>query len=318
MRWIAVVLLVLTLVPSWSGAARLPLLDSDPHLTTRAYVPRGGWPRRVGRLRPVGGLVLSGRGNAFGGYSAMRAYAGRLVLLDDGGNFVSFGLRRGEPRDMRWGYLPGGPGAGWEKRDRDSESLAIDPASGRLWVGFERANAIWRYSPDFRRSEGSVRPHGMRRWYENSGAETLVRLNDGRFLTIAERGDRGRDRPALLFDGDPVDPRSRVRQLRFAAPEGYRATDAAVLPDGDLLVLTRRFRFPLRFSAKIVRVPARSIAPGMVMRGTEIARLAPPFVGENCEGIAVTHERGRTMIWIVTDNDGAIWRPTLLLKFALD
>jgi hypothetical protein len=46
--------------------------------------------------------------------------------------------------------------------------------------------------------------------------------------------------------------------------------------------------------------------------------VGPPLIGENCEGLAVTQEKGATMVWIVTDNDLAWYRPTLLVKFRLN
>lgn len=312
-----VVLLVLMIGPGWTGYERLPLLDADSGMTVRPYVPDGGWPRRVGLLEPVGGLVLSGDAPAFGGFSAMVVRNGRATLLSDGGNIVSFAIRRGEVRDLRAGFLPGGPGTGWRKWDRDSESLAVDPATGRLWVGFERANAIWRYAPGFTRAEAWQRPAEMRRWSTNSGPESLVRFADGSFLTIAERASRKRPREAVLFAGDPAEAGTRAVRFSYRPPTGYDPSDAVELPGGDVLVLNRRYRPPLRFAAKLALVPRAAIRADAVVTGREVATLRWPVLGENAEGLAVTRERGRTMLWIVTDNDSMWLRRTLLLKFRL-
>src|SRR3546814_21009152 len=107
----------------------------------------------------------------------------RLPLLSDGGNVVRFGMGR----DWRIGApqftnLPDGPGAGWEKLDRDSESLAVDPATGDHWVGFENSNEIWRYDAGFTRALGHVAPPAMHNWPDNGGAESLVRLPSGGFF----------------------------------------------------------------------------------------------------------------------------------------
>ena len=82
--------------------------------------------------------------------------------------------------------LPDGPGAGWDKADRDSESMTRDPATGTHWVGFENSNEIWRYDDDFTRATGRVAPPTMRGWSENGGAESLLRLADGSFVTVSE------------------------------------------------------------------------------------------------------------------------------------
>src|SRR3546814_15328040 len=94
-------------------------------------------------------------------------------------------------RDWRIGApqftnLPDGPGAGWEKLDRDSESLAVDPATGDHWVGFENSNDIWRYDAGFTRALGHVAPPAMHNWPDNGGAESQVRLPSGGFFAISE------------------------------------------------------------------------------------------------------------------------------------
>jgi hypothetical protein len=254
---------------------------------------------------------------AFGGFSALAIREGRALLLNDGGNVLSLALRRGKVVDPRGHVLPDGPGIGWHRRDRDSESLALDPATGTVWVGFETDNEIWRYSPDFTRPAGQAWPEEMRNWEVNQGAESLVRLRDGRFVAIAERKPDRRTRHMLLFSGDPIDSRTRVTPMRLRVPLRYHPSDAAELPNGDLLVLLRRFQYPFRFTAKLLRVPRAALQRGADVEGEVIATLAPPIIGENAEGLTVTREGKRTMLWIVTDNDGMPWRPTYLLKFAL-
>lgn len=314
------VMLVLLGVPGWTGIERLPLFPRDMAVSARRYVPASGWPRRIGQLVPIGGLRLSGDDPAFGGFSALSIRDGAATLLNDGGNYVRIRIDHGAITTRASGFLPSGPGTGWQKETRDSESLAVDPATGRLWVGFERANAIWRYAPSFARAEAGRAPAAMRNWRSNGGAESMVRLADGRFVVIAEqpRPWGSRVREGLIFPGDPAVKGTMPERFRYRPPPGFSPTDAAQLPDGDLVVLNRSFHYPLRFSAKLVRVRYADLRAGGVARGREIATLAPPLVTENCEGLAITREGGRTMLWIVTDNDAAWYRPTLLLKFALD
>ena len=317
MRWLPSILAVLLVVPRYAGDERLPTIGDFPGVRAEPYVPEGGWPQRIGALVPVGGVTLHSYDAAFGGFSALAIREGRALLLNDGGNVLSLALRRGKVVDPRGHVLPDGPGIGWHRRDRDSESLALDPATGTAWVGFETDNEIWRYSPDFTRSAGQAWPEEMRNWEVNQGAESLVRLRDGRFVAIAERKpDRSR-RHMLLFSGDPIDSRTPVTPMRLRVPLRYHPSDAAELPNGDLLVLLRRFQYPFRFTAKLLRVPRAALQRGADVEGEVIATLAPPIIGENAEGLTVTREGKRTMLWIVTDNDGMPWRPSYLLKFAL-
>lgn len=318
LRWGLCVVAVLLVVPRYAGNERLPLISAAPSISVARYVPPGGWPARIGRLTPLAGYTLRSHDPAFGGFSAIAWRGGRAFLMSDGGNVVSFALRRGAAIGARGYVLADGPAIGWDRADRDSESLVLDPASGTAWVGFENQNEIWRYRANFQRVEGHKAPGLMRSWVRNQGAEALVRLHDGRFVAFAERQPDRRSRHAVLFSGDPTDPRTRAAPFRFLPPDRFDPSDATVLPGGDLLILTRRFRYPFSFSAKLVRVPVAALRPGAHVRGTVIATLAAPVMGENCEGIAVTQEGGATIVWIVTDNDGMPFRPSYLLKFRLN
>ena len=318
-RFLASILLVLLFVPAWTGEGRLPLFDRPVQIEA-SPLPLQALPRRFGRLTLVGAMRLEGDSPAFGGFSALSVRGGRVTMLSDGGNWASFAIRRGNPVAVEAGALPYGPGTGWLKRDRDSESLAVDPATGRIWIGFERANAIWRYAPGFARAEAQVRPPEMRGWPDNAGPETLVRLRDGGFVIVAERGKKRRyARPGLLFARDPVaNVGEKPLKFTFRPPPGYDPSDAVELPNGDLLVLVRRFALPFRFSAKLVILPRRAIRAGKEIAGREIATLADGVFAENWEGVALTREQGHTMVWLVSDRDTALLQHTVLAKFRLD
>ncbi|OWK30390.1 esterase-like activity of phytase family protein [Sphingomonas dokdonensis] len=317
-RWALSVAAILLVVPRYAGNERLPLIDDAPGVTLTRYAPPGGWPARIGQLVPIAGYTLHSHDPAFGGFSAIGWRGGRAYLMSDGGNLVSFALLGDAAVDARGHVLPDGPGVGWDRADRDSESLALDTASDAAWVGYENQNEIWRYSHDFRRVDRRSAPPVMRKWVRNQGAEALVRLRNGRFVAFAERKPSRQERFAVLFSGDPTDPKTTAAPFRFIPPDRYDPSDAAVLPDGDLLILTRRFRYPFSFSAKLVRVASAALKPRAKVTGEVIATLASPVMAENCEGIAVTQEGGATMIWIVTDNDGMAVRPSYLMKFRLD
>ena len=325
-----VILAVLLIVPQWSGAVRLPLLSTHPHITARrvAIDPDDASRTRIGGLTYLGGIELTGSDPAFGGYSSLQVVGDDFTLLSDGGNILRFTMGDDwRPRDVSGANLPAGPGIGWEKDDRDSESMASD---GRyVWVGFERYNQIWRYDRGFSRDEGHVGPRAMAKWDANGGPESLALLPDGRFVTISEmshtpprrwagsKAARLKTRDALIFAGDPLrDPHPQ----RFAVIETgrYDVSDAAALPNGDLLLLDRKFDPPFHFTTRITRVRAADIAPGRVALPVPIARFAPPLTSDNFEGLAVTREGGATMLWIVSDDNQSLLQRTLLMKFRLD
>ncbi len=335
MRVLFVILAVLLLVPGWTGGQRLALLGDKPQLiaTRVAIDPSNPNRTRVGALTYLGGVALRSIDPAFGGYSALtvvpQADGDRITLLSDGGNVVAFTMAADwKPRRLRFLNLPAGPGIGWEKRERDSESMAIDPATSRIWIGFERANAIWRYAPGLSRAEAQRAPGQMDAWPENGGPESLARMPDGRFVVIGEdrhvptrrwRGaeaDRLHSREALIFPGDPI----VTRPVPFAyMPYGrFDPADATALPNGDLLILDRAFRLPYRFSNRLSLVPAAMIRGGAVARGRLLATLDSPLIHDNFEGVATTVEDGATIVWLVSDDNQSVLQRTLLLKFRLD
>lgn len=272
--------------------------------------------RRIGALSYLGGWALSSKERWLGGLSSLVVEGQRAVAISDAAAFVGFRIGRfGRLSDAWIAPMPAGCGQASAKHYRDTESLAHDPATGRWWVGYEWSNSICRVSSDFARAQGLARPAPMADWPRRSGPETLVRLRDGRFLMLAE-SNRGGSSPMLIADRDPIAVAARFTPHRYRAPDGFRPTDAAELPDGRILVLNRRFTPSSLFTARVtvIRVPD---GPNTIITGRTIAAFEAPAITENLEGISVTEERGRTIVWLISDDNYMRWQRTLLLKFAL-
>ena len=314
--------LVLLLLPDWSGTARLPLLGPDPRFRAERVLldPLDPELRRVGDLVWLGGVRLVSHDPAFGGFSSLYVAGDRFTLLSDGGNIVRFAM--GDDwlvRDPGFAELPDGPGTGWSKRDRDSESMSVDPVTGDIWVGFENWNQFWRYDPGFRRAVAHVAPPTMQDWPENLGPEAMALLPRGGMVTIAEHspwpGAQGRG--GIVFAGDPVWQPRRGFRFNYVPPAGYDVSDMAVLPDGRWVILTRRFAWG-RFSNVLVLVDPTGIRPGATVGGRVIATLAAPLIHDNFEGVAATREGDATILWLVSDDNQLRVQRSLLLKFRLD
>ncbi|WNO54747.1 esterase-like activity of phytase family protein [Stakelama saccharophila] len=324
MRIVWSVLLLLIFIPGYSGEPRLALLRGEPKIAMRPVPLVADQPgrRRVGALTYLGGVELTSPDGAFGGFSAMQISGDTFLMLNDGGNFVRF--RMGSDwrmHDARYGFLRDGPGTGWTKIQRDSESLARDPASGSLWVGFEDANAIWRYDAALSHATGHVAPPVMRKWPGSSGPESMARMPDGSFIVISEgKGWRkGRGRAAVRFAGDPVAHPRRGYRFGYMPPKGYSPSDMTVLPDGRIVVLNRTVRLPsLQFPVKVTLIDPAAIGPGRLVRGRVIATFASPVIDDNYEAIAATREGDATILWIASDDNLSALQRTLLLKFRLD
>ena len=276
--------------------------------------------KTVGLLAFLAAWELRSDNGDFGGISALVALKdGRFIGVSDAGALIGFGLTSNDSIDRPFiAALPGAFGKGLGYADRDSEGIAYDPASGKFWVSYEFRHAIRRFPPSLSRVDGIVRPSFMRDWPKNQGTEALVRLKDGRFLVFAEGGPEDDVYPATLYSGDPVETGSSHFPFRYRPTEGYRITDATQLPDGRLLLLERRIGLPQGFTAKLLLLDPVKITHGATVSGQVIATLEPPLLVDNMEGLAISNEGGRTIVWLISDNNFNAIQRTLLMKFALD
>jgi hypothetical protein len=275
---------------------------------------------RFGRLRYLSGWVLSSRQLEFGGYSSLHVDGDHFLTLADTGQFLKFRMPRpGVIEDEQFGRLPDFPGRRGIKADRDSESMTIDPTSGDIWVGFEVYNAIYRYAAGFVEATAHRAPPEMAAWPSETGPESIVRLADGRFVVLSENAKlKGGAKAALLFPGDPTDPANVPIRFAYRPPPHYLATDAAQLPDGRLIVLNRHFSFTDGFWAALTIIDPRAIREGAELSGKVLAEFRPPLNIDNMEGISVTRERGKTILWLISDDNQIALQRTLLMKFSLD
>lgn len=268
--------------------------------------------RTLGALRYLDGWVLTSDDRRFGAVSGLGVDGAQLLALSDQGILFRFSPPPGSSVEII--PLAEGPGSRASKIDRDSESLAL--AGDRFWIGYENSNQLWRHEIASLASTARVAPSAMRRWSANRGAEAMARLPDGRFLVIREDVDDSGVSDALLFLGDPAEPGTVAVPLRIDPPEGERVTDAAALPDGRLLLLTRRFGVWSGWTARL-HLAALPPAAGQLMPTREIASFEAPLTRDNMEAIAVAQEGGRTIVWLASDDNLITFQRTLLLKFEL-
>ena len=148
----------------------------------------------------------------------------------------------------------------------------------------------------------------------------MVRLTDGKFLIFAEGNPTRPEAPSpvLLYDRDPLDPKAQLIRLSFNPPAGFRPSDAAQLPDGQIIVLLRSFKAPVTWHTRLTLLSQTQFRPGAVLYGQEIARLEAPLIADNFEAMAVTQEKRRTIIWLASDDNFWPLQQSYLLKFALE
>lgn len=319
-RLILLAIVALGLAPgTW---VRTPLKHSDFRDLLTIH-PAQTEARKIGALDVLGVWELDSQNSHFGSYSALVSLGdGTLLAGSDRGRLLQFSPPGSGGSVIRFGSFAGASGC--DKSEVDLESLTRNPATGTIWAGFEGSNAIARVTSGLI-EQGRVEPEEMSGWSNNSGPESLVRLADGQFLVIAEgnRSGDGSGIPALLFPADPVAGGAKPLRFTFDAPKGFRAVDAAQLPDGRVLVLVRKvvIGLPPGFASAIVLADPSEIAAERAWSGKVIARFAHPLPSDNFEGLAVVRQTGAggtgAILWMISDDNNGVLQRTLLYKLGV-
>ena len=295
-------------------------------LSTRPIVldPTDRAAQHVGRLHFLGGLDLRSDEPAFGGLSGLDVTSdGRLTAVTDRGHWFTARIVRDRTgrlvnlTDPAMGPLldPRSRPVGGEWRD--TEALERLP-NGDWLVSFEGRHRVWRYAVETGGLQGRPTPFptpkGIAAAPLNGGLEALTPLRDARILMLAESLKRtGGSRAGWLVGNGRIEP------LGYRAARDFKPTDAALLPNGDVLVLSRYFKLLGGFKARLERIPADAFAGGAVLKGELLARFAPPLTVDNFEGVAVTRDTdGATLVYILSDDNFHFLQRTLLLLFRLD
>ena len=299
-------------------------LAASISLATRpvALDPTDRAVQHVGRLHYLGGLDLRSDEAAFGGLSGLSVTAdGRLTTVTDRGHWFTARIvrdRTGRLVDLTEAALGplldlrGRPVAGeW----RDAEALEPLP-NGDWLVSFEGRHRVWRYAAETGGLEGRPVPFPTPKDITaaplNGGLEALTPLSDGRILMLAESLKRTGGSRAGWLVGEKIEP------LGYRTARDFKPTDAALLFNGDVLVLSRYFKLLGGFKARLERIPADAIEGGAVLKGELLARFAPPLTVDNFEGVAVTRDAdGATLVYVLSDDNFHFLQRTLLLLFRL-
>lgn len=284
---------------------------------------------RFGALEFIGGLRLTSKEPLFGALSAIRFRpdAAAFVAVLDTGHWLTgrverdaagrlAAVRDADISEMRNRSGRGAPG----KADMDAEGLALTPDG--VAVSYEQRHRIDLYpDPGFAESKplasiDPLIPLGQLR--HNRGLETLAvspagSALGGALVTVSEKStDRDGNLLAAILGG-PLKGRFAVKRSG-----DYDATDGAFLPNGDLLLLERRFSLASSIGMRIRRIPADAIRPGAVADGEVLIDADFSHRIDNMEGLeVVAGPDGAPRIIVVSDDNHSIFQNTLMLEFRI-
>lgn len=271
---------------------------------------------RVGALEYVAGWALSSSHKRFGGFSGVVVEEdGSLLAISDQGDWFTAKFNPAAKEPLTQGNMHPFTADMPEdsKKAYDTESL-VRAGQGDYLVSFEQDHRLMLARPD---GWSAPWPQGEQIDFtsvaDNGGMEAITWLSDGKLLALTERGvdTQGRLRGWLVSDAG-------VDTVYFKPAVNFSPTDAALLPNGDVLLLMRFFSIAEGTAIKLVRVRAQDIKPGTTFVGEELAHMAPPFTVDNMEGLDVgLAADGTQLVYMMSDDNFNPSQRTLLLVFAL-
>ncbi|WP_234889726.1 esterase-like activity of phytase family protein [Agrobacterium vitis] len=282
-----------------------------------------------GKLEFIGGLDLTSSDSLFGAWSSIRFRPDgkRFIGVLDTGDWISGEIVRDEKgrlagidtvslapmldRDGR-GHV--------SKRAMDAESLAI--RGDKIYVGFEQRHRIDQYPLDgfeTAKPEKSLPLPFPKKVLESNRSLEMLTASPaqgplaGGLVTITEESlDAKGNLYAGVVDG------AHPGGFKLVRRDDFDVTDGAWLPDGDLLLLERRFRFPTGLGMRIVRVKGDSIKPGALVDGEILLDADQSFQIDNMEGLDVVDMgNGDLRLILVSDDNHFMLQRTLMLEFRL-
>lgn len=321
LQWLGMMLIWLAPVAALAGPLNV---QSSQHYLD----PENPRQTQFGKLTYVAGIVLKSGNPEFGGYSGLLVSAdgARLLAVSDRGHWLAASLAY---KDGRIGGVTnatlsplldetGQPVNAGGKAD--SESLAAGQPgnlAGPVLVSFERDHRVLRYPLNqggFRaRPERVFMPPKLSGAPSNKGIEALEQRADGAILALTEEWlDGDGNHTGWLVGKDAAD------DIRLRRDGLFDPTDMKFLPDGDLLVLERRFTVLGGPGMQIRRIRADSIRPGALLDGEVLISLTAKYGIDNMEGLAVrSNAAGGTELFVISDDNFSGVQKTLLLQFLL-
>jgi hypothetical protein len=289
--------------------------------------------RRFGKLEWLGTLRLSSPEKRFGGFSgiAIDAEGTKLLLISDQATWLQADIVTRAGRldglaNARFGRIRGLGGKYLRKKlNKDSEDIAMaapGALAGKAFIAFERNHRIAVHhvtsdgvSPAKRLLKLPARARSAK---GNKGIEGLTVLRagplKGALVAFTEEYLDKQGNHIGWIVGGP-----RPGQITLKRLKGFSVTGLASLPNGELVVLERRFRYSEGVKMRLRRVTASQIRRGAVLKGEVLFETNQLREIDNMEGIAAHVDgQGRTILTLISDNNfNNIFQQTLLMQFAI-
>lgn len=278
-----------------------------------------------GDLVFLGGLELTSSNPNFGGISAciMQQDGRHFLALTDHAYWMRGRIVYADNRPVSITDVEIAPVIGPDGKhaaDWDMESIAV--AGDSLYAGVEGLDRIPIFVWDtntFPRYRNEIPfPEGVKVLPPNGGLEALAFIANldapGKtLLAISEKGqDAFGNAICYMFDHNDRSEFSVVRKGQ------YDISDAAVLPNGDLIILERKYDIETGVAIRLRQIPRGLIKPEAAVDGPVLMEADIRYQLDNMEALGVHRSAtGATILTLMSDNNFSPSQRTLLLQFAL-
>ena len=289
----------------------------------------GSTETRFGPLEFNGGLELTAGDRNFGSLSGLRFITpgSDLLAVSDNGFWISGTINRdveGHPASFDQAriaeMLDQNGERTSEKWNTDAEGLLVD--GDTVTVSFERNHRIATGTLDPQTMAFTAKneklPVPAREMRSNRGFEALTKAPEDSPLEGARVAvtEKSLNKDGNLFAGVMEGP---MKGIFFVKRDSeYDVSDGDFLPDGDLLLLERRFSMASGVSMRIRRIKGADIQPGATVDGPVLFEADMAYQIDNMECLDVWQRPdGATMVSLASDDNHSILQRNLYLEFRL-
>ncbi|WP_252910278.1 esterase-like activity of phytase family protein [Aliihoeflea aestuarii] len=282
-----------------------------------------------GPLRFIGGFSMTGDRREFGQLSSFRFLTPGeqfLGVADHGYWFAGRVARNAEGApvglaDFTMQAMVDEAGRVIDDKHRvDAEGLSI--SNGIATVSFERQARVseYRIEPDgmggpIRELDFLIPRHELR---YNAGMETVAKARDegpleGARVVVTEKSI---DTDGNIFAAVIEGPQKGIFKIRRT--DEFDVTDGVFLPDGDLLLLERRFSYVRGVAMRLRRIDVREIRPDALVDGETLIEAGMTYNIDNMEALDVFRRDDGTLVVALMSDDNQSWvQRSLYLEFEL-
>lgn len=289
----------------------------------------GSNEKTFGPLEFVGGLEMTGGSRDFGGWSGISVSPNQIDFIGvlDTGFWIDGKILRNDeakPTGLSANLQEITNAAGipiTKKWQADAES--ITRKGDLVVVGFERAHRIdtYKIEPDGSYSFQSTSAPNVplyelrdNRGFEAIGFAPLQTALNGALVGISEKSlDKDQNMMGFVRNDD-----GNSFEFSVVRSDEFDITDLGFLPDGNLIILERRFNIASGVAMRLRRLDASEIKPDSTVDGDVLLEADMLYQIDNMEGLSITTDQdGTPRLTIISDDNHSLIQRNLLLEFKL-